>query len=471
VLFNSYTFIFGFLPLAVLGFALCTRFQTRQPAMVFLVAASLFFYAWWDWHYLFLLLFSIFFNYAWGLLLHRRAVAVAGRVTTARRILLSIGVAVDLGLLGYFKYTDFFIDTGNVVFGAHWELRHITLPLAVSFFTFEQITYLVDAYFGAPREHTFLDYGVFITLFPRLLAGPITRPREILPQITRASTYAISVANLNTGLFIFAIGLFKKVMLADTFSPMVGRIFEHVGPVSFSDAWGATLAFAVQVYFDFSGYSDMAIGLALLFNMRLPENFNSPYKARSMIDFWRRWHMTLSTFLRDYLYIPLGGNRRGRRRQYLNLMITMSLCGLWHGSTWTFVIFGALHGLYLTINHLWQRSGFKLPDVAAWALTFVAMLFSWVLFRAQTLGAAHHIFAGMLGLTGFAWHPFSYSLGGKEYRLIVGALCVTLFFPNRQAIMQWEWTSDRVYAIVFTLLVALPLLRLGDSAPFVYFQF
>jgi len=471
VLFNSYTFIFGFLPLVVLGFVLCTRMQARQPAMVFLAGASLVFYAWWNWHYVFLLLFSIFFNFGWGRLLHQRAMRDGGAVTAPRRALLAVGVALNLGLLAYFKYTDFFIGTVDAAFGWHWELRHITLPLAVSFFTFEQITYLVDAYSRDSCEHTFLDYGLFMTLFPRLIAGPITRPREILPQLTRTSTYVVSVTNLNTGLFIFAVGLFKKVMLADAFSPLVARIFDRGGAVPFTDAWGATLAFALQIYFDFSGYSDMAIGLALLFNLRLPENFNSPYQARSIIDFWRRWHMTLSSFLRDYLYIPLGGNRKGTVRRYTNILITMGLGGLWHGASWTFVLWGALHGAYLTVNHLWQRTGIKLPGAVAWTSTFVAVMVGWVFFRAQSLDTAQRILAGMVGLGGFEWHRSAQALGGKEYRLIALGLCLVLFCPNRQTVMEWEWTSDRVYALVFTALAALPLLRLGDPAPFVYFQF
>ncbi len=471
MLFNSYTFIFGFLPLVVLGFALCTRCRARQPAMIFLAGASLVFYGWWNWHYLFLLLFSIAFNYGWGLLLHRRAVAVSGRVTTARRVLLAVGMSVNLGVLAYFKYADFLISTVDAAFGWHWELHHIMLPLAVSFFTFEQITYLVDAYFGAPRQHDFLDYALFITLFPRLIAGPIIRPREILPQLTRASTYTMSAANLNAGLLIFAIGLFKKVMIADAFSPLVGPIFDRVGPTSFTDAWGATLAFTLQIYFDFSGYSDMAIGLALLFNIKLPENFDSPYQARNIIDFWRRWHITLSSFLRDYLYIPLGGNRKGTVRRYVNLMITMGLGGLWHGASWTFVLWGALHGAYLTINHLWQRTRIQLPSAVAWPLTFVAVMVGWVFFRAHSMDTTQRILAGMVGLNGFAWDAFPYSIGRKEYQMIVAALVMVLFCPNRQSLMQWEWTSDRLYAIAFTALAALPILRLGDPTPFVYFQF
>jgi alginate O-acetyltransferase complex protein AlgI len=273
------------------------------------------------------------------------------------------------------------------------------------------------------------------------------------------------------GLLIFAIGLFKKVMVADTFSRWVAPIFDRAPAVVFTDAWGATLAFALQLYFDFSGYTDMAIGLALMLNIVLPENFDSPYQARSIIDFWRRWHMTLSTFLRDYLYVPLGGNRTGSARRYVNLLITMLLGGLWHGASWTFVLWGGLHGAYVAINHLWRRAGLRLPAALAWALTFIAVMVGWVFFRAPTLERAQVILAGMAGMNGFDWPHLPHSIGGNRFKLLLPALAVVLWCPNRQAIMTWRVTSDYVYAAAFAVLAGLSILRLADPSPFLYFLF
>ena len=354
MLFNSYPFVFVFLPLVLAGFAVLTRWRSRTATLAFLIVASLAFYAWWNWRFLGLLLFSILFNFALGRRLQRRASERGAPVAPARR-LLALGIAVNVGLLGYFKYRNFLVDTVGMAVGTDWALPPIVLPLAISFFTFEQITYLVDAYHGDTGEYDFLGYALFISFFPHLIAGPIVRFKELVPQFSSRSTFVFSHENVARGLFIFAIGLFKKVMIADTFSPWVAPIFDRAPVVVFSDAWGATLAFALQLYFDFSGYTDMAIGLALMLNVVLPENFDSPYQARSIIDFWRRWHMTLSNFLRDYLYIPLGGGRRGEARRYANLFITMLLGGLWHGASWTFVLWGGLHGAYLAINHLWRR--------------------------------------------------------------------------------------------------------------------
>src|SRR5262249_34340775 len=256
-------------------------------------------------------------------------------------------------------------------------------------------TYLVDVYYGTTGRYDFLSYCLFISFFPHLIAGPIVRFHELVPQFSAEKTFRLSPNNLANGLLIFAIGLFKKVVIADTFSGWVGPIFDRAPSLVFSDAWLGTLAFALQLYFDFSGYTDMAIGLALMLNVVLPENFNSPYQAQSIIDFWRRWHMTLSTFLRDYLFMPLGGNRGGSTRLYVNICLSMLLGGLWHGASWTFVLWGGLHGGYMVINHLWRHTGVRLPAGVAWAITFIAVLVGWVFFRAPSLDRARVILEGM----------------------------------------------------------------------------
>jgi alginate O-acetyltransferase complex protein AlgI len=470
VLFNSYPFVFGFLPLVLAGFALLARRRARRAALGFLILASLTFYAWWDWRFLPLILFSILFNF-WLSRLVGRQVRVRGPAATSARALLALGIAVNLGLLGYFKYRNLLVETAGMAIGADWHLPALVLPLAISFFTFEQITYLVDVYHGATGSYDFLSYCLFITFFPHLIAGPIVRFKELVPQFTAEATFALSPDNLASGLLIFAIGLFKKVVIADTFSGWVGPIFDHAPVLVFSDAWAGTLAYALQLYFDFSGYTDMAIGLALMLNIVLPENFDSPYKAQSILDFWRRWHITLSNFLRDYLFMPLGGNRSGAARRHFNLFLTMFLGGLWHGASWNFALWGGLHGAYVTVNHLWRRTGIRLPAGVAWAITFIAVLVGWVFFRAPSLARAQVILEGMIGLNGFAWPHFPYSIGGERLERLIPALVIVLWGPNRQAIMSWRVKSDWVYAIAFAVLAGISILRLGDPSPFLYFQF
>ena len=469
MLFNSYPFVFVFLPLVLAGFAVLVRWRARRAVLGFLIIASLTFYAWWDWRFLPLILFSILFNFFWGRLL-RWCVRAHRRATLPSRGALAIGIAVNLGLLGYFKYRNLLVETAGMAIGADWHMPALVLPLAISFFTFEQITYQVDVYYGTTGSYDFLSYCLFITFFPHLIAGPIVRFQELVPQFTAERTFGLSPKNMANGLLIFAIGLFKKVVIADTFSGWVGPIFDQAAAPAFSDAWGGALAYALQLYFDFSGYTDMAIGLALMLNIVLPENFDSPYKAQSIIDFWRRWHMTLSSFLRDYLYIPLSGRGAGARRLFSHFL-TMFLGGLWHGASWTFALWGGLHGVYVATNYMWRRTGIRLPGGVAWAITFLAVMVGWVFFRAPSLARAHIMLEGMVGLNGFAWSQMPYSIGGKRLERLIPALVIVLWGPNRQTIMTWRVTSDWVYALAFAILAGMSILRLGDPSPFLYFQF
>lgn len=406
MLFNSPEFMFAFLPLAALIFFYIGRRFGQEYAISWLVFASLFFYGWWIPAYLGLILLSILFNYSIGIMMGWRDGAWS-------RVLLAIGVTANLALLGYYKYANFFVDNLNNLSGSNYHLSTIILPLAISFFTFQQIAYLVDVSRGETREYGFLHYCLFVTFFPQLIAGPIVHHKEMLPQFAREGVYRYKHRNLVIGLTIFAIGLFKKAVLADGIAvyatPVFGAAADGV-PITFFEAWGGALAYTFQLYFDFSGYSDMAIGIARMFNIRLPINFNSPYKAVNIIDFWRRWHITLSRFLRDYLYIPLGGSRKGKLRRYINLMVTMLLGGLWHGAGWTFVIWGGLHGLFLAINHAFlsikqwllpgrTRSNWMTQSLAR-LVTFVAVCILWVFFRAENLDAAVNILQGMAGLHG-----------------------------------------------------------------------
>jgi D-alanyl-lipoteichoic acid acyltransferase DltB (MBOAT superfamily) len=407
VLFNSYEFLFFFLPLTVgMFFLLCARPWPRAAA-AWLALMSVLFYGYWSPRYVLLLLSSVVVNF-FAAQLMLRCRAENGRLTA--RHVLTFAVIANLAVLGYFKYANFFVESVRAFGNVDIPLTAVVLPIGISFFTFTQIAFLVDTYQGKVREARFLPYLLFVTYFPHLVAGPVLHHAEMMPQFGRADTYRFQLDNFLSGATIFTIGLFKKVVLADGIQPFVGPAFD-AGPghvLTGFEAWGASLAYSLQLYFDFSGYSDMAIGLSRLFNVELPLNFNSPYKSRNIVEFWRRWHMTLSRFLRDYLYVPLGGNRLGLPRRYVNLMLTMLLGGLWHGAGWTFVIWGGLHGLYLVINHAWQAVrarvgldaiGSRWTTAAAVLLTFVAVDVAWVFFRAKSLDAALRMLDAMSGPT------------------------------------------------------------------------
>ncbi|MDD5276303.1 MAG: MBOAT family protein [Methylovulum sp.] len=406
MLFNSYAFIFGFLPVVFFGFYRIGRYS-HNLASLWLAAASLFFYGWWDARFVGLLLGSIAFNYSAGYLIGHRL----SKPGNKPKLLLINAIAANLILLGYFKYANFFIQNLNDLAGTTLATGNIFLPLGISFFTFTQIAFLVDTYQGKVKEFNFVHYTLFVTYFPHLIAGPVLHHKEMMPQFAKRDTCQINWDNVATGLTVFVLGLAKKVLIADSLANYATPIFDFVasgGQPMLFEAWVGALAYTLQLYFDFSAYSDMAIGLSLMFNVRLPMNFNSPYKATSIIEFWRCWHMTLSRFLRDYLYIPLGGNRNGTVRRYLNLMITMLLGGLWHGAGWTFIIWGGLHGVYLIINHTWRSlkkhmdwgDGGRRSALAAGALTFLAVVVGWVFFRANSFSSAMTILHGMIGLNG-----------------------------------------------------------------------
>lgn len=404
MLFNSYEFIFIFLPITLIGFYVSGKIGSNRAAITWLVGASLFFYGWWNSAYLVLIFFSVLFNYSAGIL-----ISSSFKKKLLKKAFLTIGISINLLVLGYFKYSNFFIDNLNNFANTNIVFNEVILPLAISFFTFQQIAYLVDSYKGETEEYNFLHYCLFVTFFPQLIAGPIVHHKEMLPQFAKELLYEIRARNIAIGITIFSIGLFKKVVIADQFSVYATPVFSAADSgtlLTFFEAWGGALAYTFQLYFDFSGYSDMAIGAARMFGIVLPINFNSPYKSTSIIDFWRRWHITLSRFLRNYLYIPLGGNRKGSIRRYINLMLTMLIGGLWHGAGWTFVLWGALHGFYLVINHLWRKL-FRLnlqnkaSQFLAWIITFFAVVVSWVPFRASNLESALNVFHGMTGINGF----------------------------------------------------------------------
>ncbi|HGZ70155.1 MAG TPA: MBOAT family protein [Nitratifractor sp.] len=322
MLFNSVIYIFLFLPFVFVVYFYLNKKHLTTAAKAFLVFASLFFYAWWNVVYLPIILVSLLFNYAVG-----RTLSENKKIKLSKKTLLTLGITANLLLLGYFKYADFFISNLSTLLDTKLSLLHLTLPLAISFFTFQQIAYLVDSYRGETKEYDFLNYALFVTFFPQLIAGPIVHHSEMMPQFAKLKNSIFNYSNIALGLFIFTIGLFKKVVIADTFAQLATIGFDQMGSLNFYEAWATSLSYTFQLYFDFSGYTDMAIGSALLFNIKLPTNFLSPYKATSIQDFWRRWHITLSRFLKDYIYIPLGGNRKRGLRTYTNLFTTFLLGG------------------------------------------------------------------------------------------------------------------------------------------------
>ncbi|MDD3025029.1 MAG: MBOAT family protein [Aliarcobacter skirrowii] len=400
MLFNSYEFIFAFLPITFFIYFYLNSKRLTVASKGFLVFASLFFYSWWNIAYLPLILISMLFNYVVGNSLAKASFENKKGLdkSFSKKSILIFGIVANLSLLGYFKYADFFIANFNLVSSSNVELLHLLLPLAISFFTFQQIAYLVDSYRGETKEYDFLNYALFVTFFPQLIAGPIVHHKEMMPQFASRWNMVKRYKNIALGLFIFSIGLFKKVVIADTFAVWATAGFDTADTLNLIEAWATSLSYTFQLYFDFSGYTDMAIGIALLFNIKLPINFNSPYKALNIQDFWRRWHITLSRFLRDYVYIPLGGNKKGSFRTYSNLLATFVIGGLWHGAGWTFVFWGALHGIALAIHRFWQSLGFKMNTILAWFITFNFVNIAWIFFRAKEWDDAIKVLSSMFSL-------------------------------------------------------------------------
>ena len=391
MLFNSYIFIFLFLPITLGVYFYLNHTKRTDAAKVVLVVASLFYYSWWNVLYLPLILGSMVFNYHIGTKLSKHGHTMA----ISKKQLLAFGVTCNLALLAYFKYVDFFIYNINFSLGTEIPLLRLALPLAISFFTFQQIAYLVDSYGGETKEYDKLNYALFVTFFPQLIAGPIVHHKEMMPQFAALRNKIFDHKNLATGFYLFTLGLFKKVIIADSFAPWATKGFDVAEHLNFLEAWATSLSYTFQLYFDFSGYTDMALGIALMFNIKLPENFNSPYKSLNIQEFWRRWHITLSRFLRDYIYIPLGGNRKSEFKTLNNLMITFLLGGLWHGAGWTFIFWGFLHGFALIIHRLWGKLGLKMNRVLAWLITFNFVNIAWVFFKAKTWADAIKVLKGM----------------------------------------------------------------------------
>ena len=527
MLFNSFEFIFAFLPISLIVFYWLGRHTKnikQQLPVLWLIFASLIFYGRWNPMNLPLILASIAINYYLGCFLNSGL-----KSDLFKKIILGTGIIINLGLICYFKYSYFIVNNLNQLLKTNFDWPLMVIPLAISFFTFQQIAYLVDAYKGETKDYDLRKYMLFVCFFPQLIAGPIVHHREVLPQFEKASIYKFSQKTLSIGLTVFIAGLFKKVIFADRIAEYSNLAFAAASQgidLTFSEAWVGALGYSLQLYFDFSGYSDMAIGAAYMFGIRLPLNFNSPYKAISIVDFWRRWHITLSHFLRDYLYIPLGGSRKGDLRRYSNLVITMLLGGLWHGAGWTFIFWGGLHGFYLVINHLYRSVRKKLGHdlnsdgwllrTAGWSATFLAVVISWVFFKASSFAIATSILSSMFGFNGIDLATFltpylgflrNLGIGFLGFTVNVGIsqkyatfgiiilLLIAWFTPNTQQWMgkynpaltepiergrpEWaeklwqslSWKPNKIWSVVIAGLTSLSLLSFSRVSEFLYFQF
>ncbi len=464
MLFNSLLFLGAFLPAALLVYWLVPPGRAR---LLVLVAASLVFYGWWDWRYVPLMLLSTGIDWVAGEALAR------GGGRRARRAVLALALAVDLGLLAYFKYRGFFLESlaglgGWLGVEAPSASARFVLPVGISFYTFNGMAYAIDAYRDpARRAPDWTSFAAFVAMFPSLLAGPILRWADVGEQLDRLPR-RLPAALAAGGLTFLALGLAKKLLVADLLAPFVDDLFAASGDLGLAGAWAATAGYALQLYFDFSGYSDMAVGLGLLLGVRLPQNFASPYKAESIGQFWRSWHISLSSWFRDYVYIPLGGSRRGLSRTLFNLLVVMALVGLWHGPAWTYVLWGVLHGGLLVADRVWRRSGVRLWPWLARAVTFAAVLAAWAVFRATSLEQAGEVLAAMAGAHGVAARSAAAAVPPAFAALLLAGLLWVNLAPNT-----WELhIRPRVaWAVAVGLLLGVAVLAISDPQPFVYLRF
>lgn len=527
MLFNSFAFLLGFLPIVCLGYFAIGKYS-HTYSLVLLAVASVLFYGYWNYRFIPLLAASILLNYFGGT--HISRINQAGRTASAKILLTSL-IAINLALLSYFKYANFFIESYNNLANAGISKANIILPIGISFYTFTQIAFLVDVYQNTSSEFNFLRYILFVTYFPHLIAGPILHHKEMMSQFAKKAVCRVRWDSVSGGFSLLILGLAKKVLIADQVAKFSSPVFlavSHGGTPMMFEAWMAAIAYTLQIYFDFSAYSDMAVGISLMFNIRLPINFNSPYKSKSIIEFWRRWHMSLSRFLRDYLYIPLGGNRKGLTQRHINLMVTMLLGGLWHGAGWTFIVWGGLHGSFLVINHVWQsfagqhgwNRNSSIYSSFSWIVTFLCVVVGWVIFRSESMTTATAMLKGMAGFNGMAIPQQLATHLGKLTEMnfihitgftpltdldvpeaamtLIIPLLIAVFLPNALQVMQsvepvidshqfnskfnskgskWQsiliWRESPVSAILLGItfyIVISQLLKVGESE-FLYFQF
>ena len=483
MLFNSYLFVFVFLPFTAIIYYIISQLNLIRFAKIWLISASIFFYSYWNIKYLLLLMISIFVNYILSQII---------TLTTNKKIFLFIGLIFNIGLLVYFKYMDFFIVNINFIFSTNISLLHLVLPLAISFFTLQQIAFLIDTYEGLVSEKIFFNYTLFVVFFPQLIAGPIVHHKEMIPQFGRDDNKKINFNNIASGLFIFSIGLFKKVVIADTFAIWANNGFSTESVLNFFEAWITSLSYTMQLYFDFSGYSDMAIGIALLFNIKLPINFNSPFKATGIIEFWSKWHITLTNFITTYIYTPIVKSFKPLtfNKAMLATLVTFLIAGLWHGSSWMFVIFGAIHGFALVVNHIAKRKKVIINRYIAWLMTFNTINIANVFFRANDFDNAINIIKAMFNVENIVLPYFLHtyldnylgalvSFGNLTLHVKNGlwpllfiscGFIIILFFKNSSEKL-YEFSFSIKNSLYFSILLTISFLLMQRKTEFIYFNF
>lgn len=478
MLFNSYSFIFVFLPIVLFISYISLKYQ-KKLTLPWLLIASLFFYGYWDFRYLNLIIISILVNY----------LVSKNLIIKKSKIIFLFGLIFNLGLLGYFKYVDFFIKSINELSGTNIHLLNVVLPLGISFFTLQQVAYLVDCYEGLGSKNSFINYALFVSFFPQLIAGPIVQYQDIVPQFNDEAKKKFIYSNFSKGLFIFIIGLSKKVLIADTFARFATPYFDEKEVLQFFEAWRASLSYTFQIYFDFSGYSDMAIGLGLLFNIEIPQNFNSPFKARNIVDFWSRWHITLTNFITTYVFTPLVRIMPSMKFSYMmiSMFITMTIAGIWHGAGYTFILYGMLHGLAIVINHNLKKRKIKFPLPLSIFLTFISVNCFFVVFRAKSLSDSFKVFKGMIGLSGFSFpkglvskHTLDkFGIEASSYMnnddylnilLILLSFYATFKIKNSMELMR-DFAPTKKNAFLLSILFVLCIFGLNQLSEFIYFNF
>ena len=495
MLFNSYIFIFLFFPLTLIGYYGLNHAKKYRAAMAFLTGMSLWFYGYNNVYYLAILVVSVLSNYGIVTLMSRT------KAEKKRLLLLWTGILLNIGILLYFKYYDFFIENINLCLKSSLPLLRLALPLGISFYTFQQVSYVIDAYRGDCKDYTFLEYAAYVTYFPQLVAGPIVYHSELIPQFRDLSKKKLCFTNLSRGLYAFSLGLAKKVLIADTFSKVVTIGYGNINELNTTSAVLVMICYSLQIYFDFSGYCDMAYGMAYMMNIKLPVNFNSPYKAVSLSDFWDRWHMTLTRFFTKYIYIPLGGNRKGNARTWLNILIVYLVSGFWHGANWTFILWGILHGIVSVferiVHFVFAKNNKKtlgiIRRVLQTALTFSFVTFAWSLFRAESISQAfllwNRLFTGGFGAVyepiTIAFHElveigflYRLGLGGLMERfpfLALTAFTVIMLFAcltmknTQEKTDTLKLTGKKLVTVV--ILMMWSILSMSEISEFLYFNF
>ena len=477
MLFNSPSFILLFLPIVIIVYFALNKMRLIKIAQSWLVMASLYFYSVWDIKFLPVIITSILFNYSIG-----NTLVETFKLKIDKKLLLGFGIIGNIAILCYYKYFNFLIENFNALFNQHFNTMNIIMPLAISFFTFQQIAYLVDSYNGKTKNYDFLSYSVFITFFPKLMQGPITRAEEFMPQLFSLRTKIVNWKNLSIGLFLFAVGLFKKVVLADLLAKYSTFGYSNIDSLTFLESWITVLSYTFQIYFDFSGYTDMAIGIGMMFNINLPQNFNNPYIAQDIQDFWRRWHITLSRCLKDYVYIPLGGNRKGTFRTYLNIFWVFLICGIWHGASWTYIVWGIMHGIASIINRWFKTLNINLNIIVSRCVTFLFVCFAWIYFSAPNIATANKLLLHSINFLNFDLPKiYGFDMRFREsgnsweiYPLIIIPIMFIFIFNNyfRDKLKNFNPNFKyTVYIVIMLLFSFYQIFKPDYSSSFIYFQF